>query len=145
MVKSPSDALLIQRRLPVTPEQVFDAFTDPARLARWFAPMNDWQTVVHELDAREGGRYRVDMVPPEGEPNRLRGRYLELRRPNLLLFTWQWDGSPEETLVRIELQPVRGGCEIVLTHEKFLSPESKAQHGQGWQACLARLPEAAEA
>jgi uncharacterized protein YndB with AHSA1/START domain len=54
-VKSPSEALLVQRRLPVPPAKVFEAFTDPARLARWFAPIADWKTVVHELDARVGG------------------------------------------------------------------------------------------
>jgi uncharacterized protein YndB with AHSA1/START domain len=145
MVKSPSEALLVQRRLPVPPAKVFEAFTDPARLARWFAPMNDWRTIVHELDARVGGRYRVDMVPPSGEPNRLHGEYRELRKPDLLVFTWRWEGSPEETLVRIELKPAKGGCEFFLTHEKFLTQESKVQHAQGWEGCLTRLDRALEA
>ncbi|MEA3198736.1 MAG: hypothetical protein QOE90_164 [Thermoplasmata archaeon] len=144
MVKSPSEALLLQRRLPVPPEKVFDAFTDPARLARWFAPMDDWRTVVHELDAREGGRYRVDMVPPTGPPNRLHGTYTQLRRPDLLVFTWRWEGSPEETIVRIELTPIRGGCEMLLTHELFAGPDSTKQHAEGWEGCLARLPAALE-
>lgn len=144
IVKSPSEALLVQRRLPVPPAKVFEAFTDPARLARWFAPMNDWQTIVHELDPRVGGRSRVDMVPPDGPPNRLHGEYVELRKPDLLVFTWQWEGSPEETLVRIELKPAKGGCEFFLTHEKFLTPGSKAQHAEGWEGCLARLPSALE-
>lgn len=145
MVKSPSEALLVQRRLPVPPAKVFEAFTDPARLARWFAPIADWKTVVHELDARVGGSYRVDMVPPSGAANRLHGRYVELRKPDLLVFTWQWEGSPEETLVRIELKPAKGGCELFLTHDKFLTPASKAQHAEGWDGCLGRLDLSLEA
>jgi uncharacterized protein YndB with AHSA1/START domain len=138
-VKSPAEAFLVQRRLPVPPEKVFEAFTDPARLARWFAPMPDWRTVVRELDARVGGAYRVDMIPPDGEPNRLHGVYKQLDRPRLLVFTWAWEGQPDETLVRIELTPARGGCELLLTHERLASEEERIRHAEGWGGCLARL------
>lgn len=144
-MKSPSEALLFQRRLPVPPEKVYEAFLDPLRLARWFAPMADWATIVRELDARVGGAYRVEMVPPAGPPNKLSGVYRELRRPSLLVFTWQWEGSPEETLVRVEIQPAKGGSELILTHERFTSAESKAKHAEGWGGCLGRLAAAAEA
>lgn len=145
MVKhvSPTEALLVQRRLPVPPEKIFEAFTDPKRLSRWFAPQDDMTTVVHELDARVGGRYRLDMVGPGGAPVfSLSGVYQTLERPNLLIFTWRWKDSPEETLVRIELRPAKGGCELFLTHERFLSEASKVEHGKGWDGCLARLPKA---
>ena len=144
MVKSsPSEALLVQRRLPVPPEKIFEAFTDPKRLSRWFAPQDEMTTVVHELDARVGGRYRLDMVGPGGSPvHSLSGVYQTLDKPNLLVFTWRWKDSPEETIVRIELQPAKGGCELILTHERFLSEESKLDHGKGWDGCLARLPKA---
>jgi uncharacterized protein YndB with AHSA1/START domain len=142
MVKhaSPSEALLLQRRLPVPPEKIFEAFTDPKRLSRWFAPMEEMRTVVHELEPRVGGSYRLDMVAPNGDAHKLSGVYQELRKPDLLVFTWRWEGSPEETLVRIELRPVKGGCELLLTHERFLTAASKKEHGEGWEGCLARLP-----
>ena len=142
--QSPSEALLVQHRLPVPPEKVFEAFTDPKRLAKWFAPTDEMTTVVHELDPRVGGRYRLDMVGPGGSPvYKLSGVYQELSKPRLLLFTWQWEHEPEEeTLVRIELTPAKGGCELVLTHERFLSAESKKGHAEGWEGCLARLPKA---
>jgi uncharacterized protein YndB with AHSA1/START domain len=91
-----------------------------------------------------GGRYRVDMVPPDGPPNQLHGTYRTLDRPHLLEFTWQWEGSPEETIVRIELKPAKGGCELILTHERFATEASKVKHAEGWGGCLARLPAAWE-
>lgn len=101
-------------------------------------------TVVHEFDARLGGRYRLDMVEPGGIAHKLSGVYQTLDKPNLLIFTWRWEGSPEETLVRIELQPAKGGCELILTHERFLDDASRIEHAKGWEGCLARLPKAVE-
>lgn len=136
---SPAEVFLAQRRLPVPPEKVFDAFTDASRLVRWFAPVAEWDTKVHELDARVGGAYRIDMVEPSGNAHKLHGNYLEVRRPDLLLFTWRWEGSDEETVVRVEIVQAKGGCELNIAHERFTSAASKQDHAQGWEGCLARL------
>lgn len=145
MVKqlSPSEALLVQRRLPVPPAKVFEAFTDPERLARWFAPLDEMRTVVHTLDPRPGGAWRLDMIHGERVMS-LGGVYHTVRHPDLLVFTWRWEGSAEETLVRIELAPAKGGCELIMTHEKFLTTESKIEHGKGWNGCLDRISRAWE-
>lgn len=138
---SPTEALLVQRRLPVPPEKVFEAFTDPNRLARWFAPMDDMRTVVHTLDAQPGGAWRLDMIAGDRVMT-VGGTYQEIRKPDLLVFTWRWEGTDEETIVRIELAPAKGGCELILTHERFLTEASKVEHGKGWEGCLNRLPNA---
>ncbi len=137
----PTEALLVQRRLPVPPVKVFEAFTDANRLARWFAPADAMRTVVRALDARPGGEWRVDMIDGDRVMT-VGGTYREVRKPDLLVFTWRWEGADEETLVRVELVPVEGGCEIILTHERFATEASKVEHGKGWDACLRRLPNA---
>jgi uncharacterized protein YndB with AHSA1/START domain len=80
------------------------------------------------------------MVDPAGPVHSLSGVYQQVDRPHLLVFTWRWDGQDEETLVRLELRAIKGGAELLLTHERFLSEESKKEHAQGWEGCLARLP-----
>jgi uncharacterized protein YndB with AHSA1/START domain len=37
------------------------AFTDPEALAQWYG-LQGLKTIVHELDLRPGGTYRLDMV-----------------------------------------------------------------------------------
>lgn len=140
-MKGPSELLLVNRILPAPPERVFRSFVEPDRLARWFAP-GDMRTVVHELDARPGGRYRVDMVAPDGTTHQLEGTYQEVDPPRLLVFTWRWLHEPDATLVRIELRAVRRGTEFLLTHERFAGAEQRQRHLDGWEGCLAKLPSA---
>ena len=133
--------LRITRTYPAPREKVFKAWTDPRALSRWFAPADDFRTEVLELDVRPGGRYRVDMIQGERR-HRLAGRYVEVRPPERLVFTWEWENEPAhglETLVTIELFDRGGSTELVLTHERFIDSASRDEHGKGWNGCLARL------
>jgi uncharacterized protein YndB with AHSA1/START domain len=138
---TPTEALLVQRILPAAPDRIFKSFTEAAKLAKWFAPMDGMKTVVHELDPRPGGRYRVDMIEPGGGAvHQLEGRYQEVDPPNHLVFTWRWLQDTDETLVRIEMKAVKQGTELLLTHEKFRTAAAKKEHADGWEGCLSRLP-----
>ena len=55
-----------QRELPATPEQVFDAIADPARLARWWGPAG-FRNSFHHFDFRVGGRWQFTMHGPDGQ------------------------------------------------------------------------------
>lgn len=49
----------IERTYPASPAQVYQALTDPAAKAKWFASSNQMTVLVRELDARPGGRELV--------------------------------------------------------------------------------------
>lgn len=70
------------------------------------------------------------------------GTFLEVERPNRLVFTWSspYTGS-RPSLVTVELQPVEGDhTELRLTHADL--PEATARsHAGGWGAMLAHLEE----
>ena len=53
------------RLIDAPPERVFAAFTDPARLARWWGPKGFTNT-FHEFDPRPGGAWRFVMHGPDG-------------------------------------------------------------------------------
>lgn len=56
------------RTIAATPEQVFAAFTDGARLARWWGPAGFTNTFRDfGLEAREGGVLQYDMVADSPE------------------------------------------------------------------------------
>jgi uncharacterized protein YndB with AHSA1/START domain len=134
-------AVRIARRLTAPREKVFRAWTDPQAIARWFAPSEDFRTTVFALDLRPGGSYRIEML--EGDkPHRVAGRYVEIRPPEKLVFTWKWENEPAhvgESLVTIELFDRDGATELVLTHERIADPASRDEHEKGWGGCLTRL------
>ena len=134
-------SLKITRTLHHSREKVFDAWVDPKALTRWFAPSDDYTVVVPTLEARVGGRYVVEMRRSDGHVSKAVGTYRALDRPSKLVFTWGWEHEPGagETLVTVELIERGRTTELVLTHERFPTEESREQHNQGWTGCLNRL------
>ena len=70
-------------------ELVFDAWVEPRHLRRWSAP-HGFEIPECGGEARPGGRWFAVMRSPEGERLRLEGRYLEVVRPERLVFTHAW-------------------------------------------------------
>ena len=95
-----------------------------------------------ELDVQAGGGYRIAMQPPEGELFHLRGTFLELDRPNRLVYTFEWeppDPDDRETTVTLALREIEDGTELVLDQGPFATAARHALHEQGWTETLARL------
>jgi uncharacterized protein YndB with AHSA1/START domain len=84
---NPTLDLVLERVVPVAPERVWRAWTDPEKLKQWFCP-RPWRTVECQIDLRPGGLFRTVMQSPEGEamePNT--GCYLEVVPNELLVWT----------------------------------------------------------
>ena len=97
-------------------------------------------TIVHHLDARLGGSYRIEMRAADGTPNIAHGTYTEFAAPHRLAFTWSWEGKVgEESLVELDMQPSGAQCELVLRHSRFATPQSRDGHSLGWEGCLTHL------
>jgi uncharacterized protein YndB with AHSA1/START domain len=121
-------------------ELVFQAWTDANQFAQWFGAAacggSSLQSV--KVDARTGGKYHTTV-----------GVYREVKPPERLVFTWQFekDGSgdeygevePPEMLVTLEFKARGQQTELILTHEKFASVESRDRHEEGWTRCLDAL------
>jgi uncharacterized protein YndB with AHSA1/START domain len=140
----PVAALRITRTLATSREKVFRAWTDPKALAKWFAPTDQFRTTVPEFQARQGGRYNIEMHDPSGQHHSVRGTFREVRPPERLVFTWTWDREPGQqepgdTLVTVELFDRGGSTELVLTHERLPNVEEREKHDHGWAGCLGRL------
>ncbi len=67
-------------------EIVFKAWTDPKRVAEWWASQR-FTTPVCEVDARPGGAIRIHMRGPDGTVYPMRGAYREVVAPERLVFT----------------------------------------------------------
>ena len=73
--------------VPLTPEQLFDGWTNPETLKKWFCP-RPWKVIECTIDLRPGGLFANVMQSPEGQtmPEN-RGCYLLIERPTRLVWT----------------------------------------------------------
>ena len=62
--------LRVERLIDATPEEVFDAYTDPEAMKVWFTILNEGMIVENEIDL-EGGRHlgqRLGLLPGRDVP-----------------------------------------------------------------------------
>ena len=141
MTTQTETTLHLERTFEAPPERVFDAWTNPEVLRRWWAAGPDFETPLAEVDLRPGGRYRLSMRnPATGDVFTVFGEYREVRRPERLAYTWTWEHSDgEESLVEVDFRPEGDGTSVVLTHSGLVGEESRQRHAHGWEACLDNL------
>jgi uncharacterized protein YndB with AHSA1/START domain len=89
----------IVRVIDATREVIWRAWTDPDEASHWLHPQGvSSPRESIEYDVREGGTYRYTMVnDSSGEKFPTGGTYIELVRPERLVFTWGKPGEPVDT------------------------------------------------
>lgn len=65
------------REIPATPESVFSAIQDPARLARWWGP-DGFTNSFHTFEFREDGSWLFTMHGPDGTDYPNQSEFLEI-------------------------------------------------------------------
>lgn len=119
-----------ERHLPHPIRQVWDAITNPERLADWWLPFDADITV----DLRVGGD--MVFVARGEEPMTITCTILRIEEPMLFEHTH----VDEASLMRWELEPVDDGCILRLSH--FVTDPDRARDNRyvvGLHASLARL------
>ncbi len=123
--------LRLTRRFAAAPERLFDAWTDPRLAAGWLftTPVSEAHRV--EIDLRVGGRWEI-VDRRGGVDYRAIGEYLEIERPQRLVFTF---GMPQFsdafTTVVVEIDPDGDGAVMTLTQDG-LAADAVAALEQGW-------------
>jgi uncharacterized protein YndB with AHSA1/START domain len=134
-------SLKLVRRIAARPAIVFDALTTPEGIAHWWGP-DDGPVLIAETDVRVGGRFRVRFRMRDGSEHESSGKYLEVRRPERLVMSWNWlcgEEDPNESRVEIDLRQVAGGTELTLIHSALFSEETRRSHEEGWSGALDKL------
>jgi uncharacterized protein YndB with AHSA1/START domain len=142
-------ALELEHRYAAPRERVFDAWTNADVLKRWWAAAPTWETPLAEVDAREGGSYRLSMKTDEGDVHTVRGEFTEVSPPERLAYTWAWEEGPdaamggsENSLVVVEFVEDGDGTIVKLRHSGFANDQIRELHVQGWTAVMANLERA---
>ena len=98
-VTTPTGREVVLTRVFDAPRRmVFDAFTRPELLKRWFGPRG-WSLVVCEVDLRVGGGFRFVMRSPDGKQMGMRGVYREIVPPERSVHMESFDDYPGESQV----------------------------------------------
>ena len=120
-------------------EKVFDAWLNPETLSQFILPMPGMPQPQTETDAREGGNFTIIMqVGDDKIPHT--GKYIEISRPNKLVFTWESPFSTEGSTVTLKFSDIgENKTSIDLTHIKFPDEESRGNHEDGWGNILESL------
>jgi uncharacterized protein YndB with AHSA1/START domain len=137
-----TSTVTVARRIAAPPERVFDAWLDPALAAKWLFATADGVMERCEIDAQVGGRFRIDERRGD-EVASHEGEYLEIDRPNRLVFDFWTSFSDERTRITVAIAPDGDGSLITLTHEGVWADyEEKTR--QGWGMVLDGLAKTVE-
>jgi uncharacterized protein YndB with AHSA1/START domain len=116
--------LVVTRSFDAPARIVFEAWTTPELLKRWWAPKSFGISFVScEVDARTGGAYRfVFRHPASEQPMEFFGRYIEVTPHSRLVWTNEEGGEGGQvTTVTFE---ERGGETLVVMHDLYPSKEA---------------------
>ena len=143
LLKPTDRELIITRDLKAPREQVFAAWTDPARAALWWAPVG-FTLLTFEMDPRPGGQWLRSMKSASGAVYVKHGVYREVIRPEKLSFTYNTEDEAgevdPETLVTVTLADLGGGrTRLTLHHTGFDTVPLRDDHGTGWNGAMDRL------
>jgi uncharacterized protein YndB with AHSA1/START domain len=110
------DRQIVLTRLIAAPvAKVWQCWTDPTILPRWFGP-EGFSCKTKEIDLREGGLWRFDMIGPDGTVWLNRHRHTRWVLQSRIEFLMDADDdSAEPYAVVVEFTPESGGTRITQT------------------------------
>ena len=118
--------LVVTRTFNAPAHIVFDAWTKPELLKRWWAPKSFGVSLFEcESDLRVGGTYRYAFGRDPKNPEVFSGRYLEVNSPSRLVLTQVYDRMSDagEAVVTATFEESQGWTLLTL-HQLFPSKEA---------------------
>lgn len=135
-------SLRVKRTFAAPPARVFEAWTRPELMMRWFCPRG-FSMLSVEIDLRPGGVWRSRMLSPEGGEYIQHGVYQEIVVPERLVFTQIWEptqGDPgSATLVTVTFADRGELTDVTLEQTGFDTGALRDSHMDGWATSLDKL------
>ena len=108
-------------------------------LSKFMMPIPGMPESDVKNDARKGGNFTIIMhVGDDNLPHN--GEYIEINRPNKLVFTWVSDNSVDNSRVTLNFTKIDDNkTNISLSQVKFFDEKSRSDHEGGWGNILDKL------
>lgn len=123
-------------------ELVFRNWTEPELIASWFAP-DAFLVTECQLDARPGGRWRVQYRSESGSVYTESGEFRELVAPEKIVMTLTQEGPSAsrgpDTVVAVTLEATGKQTRMTFVQTGFDSDRHRDENGEGWAECFRKL------
>ncbi len=139
--------LILTRMIDAPPAKVYQAWTDPKLIVKWFAP-KPWTTPKATTDVRPGGSGLIVMAGPDGKEFPNSGTYLEVVPNQRLVFTdaytkaWEPSAKPFMTVI-LTFEDVGGKTRYTARVRHWTDADREAHETMGfhsgWALCTEQL------
>jgi uncharacterized protein YndB with AHSA1/START domain len=136
-----TNSVTLHRVIKAGPEKVYRAFTERDALTFWLPPYG-FLGVVHSIDARKGGSYKMSFINfTTGNGHSFGGEYLEMQPNEFIKHTDRFDdpNMPGEMITSIWIKKVSVGTELKITQEGIPEMIPAEMCYLGWQESLDKL------
>jgi uncharacterized protein YndB with AHSA1/START domain len=121
----PSDREIVMARVFNAPrELVFQAYTDPDLIPKWWGPRR-YTTTVDKMEVKVGGRWRFVQRDADGNEYAFNGEYREITPPDRLAYTFEFEGMPGHVLLETVTFEEHDGQTKVTVTSLFSSVEDR--------------------
>ena len=154
MTNHNSPGLIIERLVEAPRAKVWQAFTDPEQVKRWWGP-KDFTAPFAEIDLRPGGKYLFCMRSPEGKDYWSTGTYREIIPLEKIVMTDSFADEkgnvvpasnygmtgdwPLELTVTLTFEDQGNKTKMTLKHVGLPAGENRDMAGEGWNESFDRL------
>ena len=140
----------VSQLVTAVPAAVYAALLDADAVARWRVP-DGMAAVVHEFDAREGGRFRVSLTYGDpaaagksgGHTDTYHGHFVRLVPAEEVVEVVEFETDDPtlrgEMTMTTSLRPVPGGTEVTVEHQGLPDAVPAADNELGTRMALAKL------
>lgn len=115
--------IYIKRQFNCSPAKLFDWLVQPNLIAQWFGPKHLSVESV-QTDLRVGGQYAIALLKPDQQQLTIAGEYLEIKAPNSLVFSLQYQGlpsTPPDSIVKMDISALAEGVSQLLFTQEFVT------------------------
>lgn len=117
--------VVLTRTFRAPPPLVFEAWTKPELVARWWAPKSHGVTVKSiDADVKVGGRYRYVLRHGDNE-FAFSGEYLELDPPGRLVYSQIFEAYPDAPTEIVVTFEAKSGGTYMVSRETYASAEAR--------------------
>jgi uncharacterized protein YndB with AHSA1/START domain len=137
--------LVVSRTIDGPTHIVFNAWTEPELLKRWWVPKSVPITLLScELDVRVGGTYRLVFQVDPTTTMAFFGRYLEVNPPSRLVWTNE-EGESDAVVTTVTFDADQGRTRLVV-HDLYPSKDAldgaiASESVAGWPEMFDQLDE----
>lgn len=133
------DSVFIEIKIHASVDKVWEAWTEPSLIMKWFGSDPKGKGLSAKLDVRPGGSFEVTFKDSDQTEHTCNGIYTEIEKLSKLTFTWHWKSEPNvESFIVLSLTEEGKSTKMQFEHMNFGSG-SKHDYVKGWQSTFLKL------